>query len=336
MATSIAPPQEPNRADWAGWVIVAFIGGSGPAAINFALEGSTPAVISGMRMFVAAIMLSAYTVATGRELLPPWHPAARKAWIYGAAAGFFGYAMPFTLFPLAQTQVSSIMAGIVMAFLPVMSIIMAALFAGEPLTKRTLFGVVTGTLGVLILIGPAIFSGADATVVGIVLLLCAVFGYAAMGVIMRRAPDYPARSFAATMMISASLMTMPFMLMSGFDGVTTQGWLSMLYLGILPTGLTSIAIITVVRRAGAAFLSTAAYASPVISVILGLLFFAEPLLLNQIIGLLTIFAGVAMSQGKVGQLHKAIWPRIVVTAFPNRKTRSPATSQTTSPPRADA
>lgn len=284
----------------------------------------------------AAIMLVTYALATGREMLPPWHPVGRKVWAYGAAAGFFGYAMPFSLFPIAQTQVSSIMAGIVMAFLPVMSIVMAALFAKEPLTKKSLVGVLIGTVGVLILLGPAIFSGAEATIVGILLLLCAVFGYASMGVVMRRAPEYPARSFAATMMASAALMTLPFMLMQGFSEVTTQGYLAMLYLGILPTGLTAIVIITVVRRAGAGFLATSAYASPVISVVFGLLFFSEPLLINQIIGLLTIFLGVALSQGNLTALQKKAWPRIVVAAFPRRRTRSPQSSQTASPPRADA
>jgi len=285
---------------------------------------------------MAAVLLVIYCYSTGRKLIPPTTPHGRAVWFYGAGAGFFGYAMPFTLFPLAQMEISSIMAGIVMSFLPVMSVLLAALFAGEPLSKRGVMGVLIGTLGVLVLIGPAVLSGAEGTIVGIVLLLCAVFGYAAMGVVMRRAPEFPARSFAATMMIAASFMAAPFALLEGFDEVTTKGWLAILYLGLGPTGFTAIVIVTVVRRAGAGFLATSAYASPVISVIFGILFFAEPLLINQVIGLLIIFGGVALTQNGFVRLQKSILPRIVTTAFPNKRTRSPDSSHTASPPRSDA
>ncbi|NRA29615.1 MAG: DMT family transporter [Parvularculaceae bacterium] len=336
MASSITPPSEPTRGDWLGWISVAVLGGSAPAAINIAIAGAPPSVIAGVRTWLATALLVTYCYSTGRKLIPPTTDLGRRVWLYGFGAGFFGYAMPFTLFPLAQMEVSSIMAGIVMSFLPVMSVLLAALFAGEPLSKRGFVGVMIGTAGVLVLIGPAVLTGADGTITGIILLLCAVFGYAAMGVVMRRAPEFPARSFAATMMIAAAIMATPFALIEGFGEVTTGGWISILYLGLGPTGFTAIIIVTVVRRAGAGFLATSAYASPVISVALGILFFSEPLLINQVIGLLIIFSGVALTQNAFVRIQKAILPRIVTTAFPNRRTRSPDSSQSASPPRSDA
>lgn len=331
-----APINKPTRADWLGWLVVATVGGSAPAAINFAIEGAAPPVIAGVRIWLAALVLTTYVYATGRELISPLAPGGGKVWLYGAAAGFCGYALPFNMFPLAQQEVSSIMAGIVMSFLPVMSVLFAAAFAGEPMTKRSFVGVLVGTLGVLILIGPAALAGAAGTILGIGLLLLAVLGYATMGVFMRRAPEHPVRSFAATMMISAALMATPFALAEGFGETTRQGWLAMLYLGLGPTGFTAIIIVSVVRRAGASFLSTSAYLAPVVSVTLGIIFFSEALHSYHILGLLTIMGGIALTQGTIGQLQKTIWPRIVTTAFPSRKTRSPESSQTASPPRADA
>lgn len=336
MASPISPPSEPTRGDWFGWIAVAILGGSAPAAINIAIAGAPPAVIAGVRTWLAAGLIIAYCYSTGRRLIPPTTELGRSVWFYGFGAGFFGYAMPFTLFPLAQMEVSSIMAGIVMSFLPVMSVLLAALFAGEPMSKRGFAGVLIGTLGVLVLIGPAVLRGADGTITGVILLLCAVFGYAAMGVVMRRAPEFPARSFAATMMIAAAIMATPFALLEGFDEVTTGGWVSILYLGLGPTGFTAIVIVTVVRRAGAGFLATSAYAAPVISVVLGVLFFSEPLLINQVVGLLIIFSGVALTQNVFVRIQKSIFPRIVTTAFPNKKTRSPDNSHNESPPRPEA
>lgn len=335
MPSPIAPPRAPTPADWLGWLLVALIGGSAPAAINVAIDGAPPLVIAGMRTLAAAVVLTVFVYATGRRIIAPWTREGRMVWLFGAGAGFFGYAMPFTLFPIAQTEVSSIMAGIVMACLPVMSVLLAGLLAGETLTRRALLGVLIGLGGVFILIGPAALGGAEGTVFGISLLLCAVFGYAAMGVVMRRAPEHPARSFAATMMIAASLMTAPVLIATGVDDVTPAGWLAMAYLGFGPTGFTAILIVTVVRRAGAAFLSTSAYLAPVVSVVLGMLLFAEPLHVNQVLGLLTIMAGIALTQGNLATLQKIISPRMVVTALPFRRTRSAESVHTAVPPRSD-
>jgi drug/metabolite transporter (DMT)-like permease len=332
----IAPPKEPTRADWALWCLVAVLGGSAPAAINFAIAGAPPAVIAGVRIWAAAIILVVYVYATGRKLASPLTAEGRLVWTYALAAGFCGYALPFHLFPMAQLEVTSIMAGIMMAFLPVLAVLTAWLFAGEPLTRKSFTGVVIGTVGVLILIGPAALSGAGGTLFGIGLLLCAVFGYALMGVVMRRAPEHPARSFAAAMMLSAAVMSTPFTLAEGFGEVTKQGWIAIAYLGLGPTGFTSIAIVTVVRRAGSGFLSTSAYVAPVVAMLFGVLVFSEPLTVNQIVGFLTIIGGIALTQNAFVRLQKTIWPRIVVTAFPNRTTREPSSEQEASPPRAEA
>lgn len=336
MVSSVAPPKHPGKADWIGWLMVAVGGGSAPSAINLAIETAGPALIAGVRVWSAAVLLLAYSYATGRKLAPLSTAEGRQVWGYAIAAGFLGYAMPFHLFPLAQMQVTSIMAGIVMAFLPVMAVMMAAIYAGEPLTRKSVAGVLVGSSGVLILIGPSVLGEAAGSLVGILLLLCAVFGYASMGVVMRRAPEFPARSFAAMMLLAAGVMSLPFTVMSHAGGVSTASWAAILYLGIVPTGINAIVIVTVVRRAGAGFMATSAYASPVLAVLFGLTFFAEPLFLYQVIGLLTILVGIALTQNAARNFQKNIWPRIVVRAFPNRKTRPPESSQSASPPRADA
>lgn len=330
------PIQKPTRADWFAWGMVALGGGSAPSAINVAIETAPPGVIAFFRVWSAAILLLAYTYGTQRKLASPMSAEGRQVWLYAVLAGAAGYAVPFFLFPLAQMQVSSIMAGIVMAFLPVVAVMMAAVFAGEPLTKRSSLGVFTATGGVLVLIGPAIAGGLSASFIGILLLLVAVFGYAVMGVIMRRAPEFPVRSFATMMMLAAGVMITPALLITSFEGISVRSWAAILFLGIVPTGINAILIVSTVRRAGAGFMATSAYASPVIAVFFGLLFFSEALLTYQIIGLLTIFAGIALTQQSSTKGQKKSWPRIVVAAFPRRTTRPDESSQSASPPRDEA
>ena len=309
------PLQKPNRSDWFAWGMVALGGGSAPSAINVAIETAAPIVIAGTRVWAAAIILLIYVIATGRHLASLRTDEGRRVWMYAAACGVTGYAIPFLLFPYAQLQVSSIMAGIIMAFLPVMAVIMAGLFAGEPMTRRSLSGVLVGSLGVLVLIGPALFGGVGGTVVGILLLLLAVFGYASLGVIMRRAPEWPPRSFAAMMMLSAAIVTTPFMFGASFEGVSVASWSSILFLGIIPTGINAILIVTTVRRAGAGFLATSAYASPVVAVIFGILIFSEPLTLFQVLGLLTILMGIALTQNAFARLPARGWAEAAIAAL---------------------
>ncbi|MEM9809695.1 MAG: EamA family transporter [Pseudomonadota bacterium] len=323
MSNVPTPLQQPNRADWLGWGLVALIGGSGPAAISFAIQEAPSAAIAGVRVWLAAIILTVYAVSTGRPMPGLGTSEGRHVWLYAAAAGFCGYALPFTLFPIAMQEVSSILAGIMMASVPVLTVVFAALFAGEPMTRRSLAGVIMGALGVMILMGPAAFDNVSGSLRGQLLLLIACLGYASMGIVMRRAPEFPARSFTAAMMVCAALMSTPWALSSGLEGITAKGWMAMIYLGVMPTGITAIAIVAVVRRAGAGFLSTSAYLAPVVATVLGMVLFGEPLLINQVIGLATILIGITLTRGAFAHFQKAIWPRIVVTAFPKRKTRSP-------------
>lgn len=323
MSSSPVPPNDPNRADWLMWAAVAFVGGSAPAAINVAIEGAPALIIPGLRLWLAALVLVVFTLGTGRPLLSLRTKSDWVAWGYAAAAGASGYALPFTLFPLAQQEVSSIMAGIFMSFLPVVTVLAAAAFAGEPLTKRSVLGVLIGSLGVLILIGPAALTGAEGTLYGQGLLFLAILGYATTGIVMRRAPEVPVRSFTTAMMISAAVMTTPPLFFADWGAITREGWVAIAYLGLGPTGLIAICVVTVVRRAGASFLSTSAYVAPVVSVLLGVLFFAEAFEANQAIGLLTIFLGITLTRGVFVRIQKEILPRIMVTAFPNKRTRSP-------------
>jgi len=323
MSHAIAPPKEPNRTDWLMWAAVAIVGGSAPAAINLAIASVPPTIIPGARLWLATLVLVTFTLGTGRPLLGLRTKDDWIAWGYAAAAGATGYAIPFTLFPLAQLEISSIMAGIFMSFLPVITVLVAAAFAGEPLTKRSLLGVLVGTIGVLILIGPAAISGADGTLYGQGLLLIAILGYAATGIVMRRAPDVPVRSFTTAMMLCAALMTTPPLFFADWSAINGQGYAALAYLGLGPTGLTAICIVTVVRRAGASFLSTSAYVAPIVSVTLGVAFFSEAFTLNQALGLLTILLGITLTRGGFVKLQKEILPRIMVTAFPNKRTRSP-------------
>jgi drug/metabolite transporter (DMT)-like permease len=70
--------------------------------------------------------------------------------------GFAGSAIPALLFSLAQTQVSSSVAGVLNSMTPIFVLIQGVLFYGLVLTRNKLLGVILGFLGAsLLIIGPS-------------------------------------------------------------------------------------------------------------------------------------------------------------------------------------
>ncbi len=282
---------------------VAIIGGSSFAAIRIAVETAPAPIVSAGRLWIAFAFMLVYTLRTGRTMMPLRSGGGLSpAWGYALAVGLIGYAMPHMLIPVAQQTVSSLLAGIYMAFMPIATVLLAAAFADEPLTPRKSLGFVGGTAGVLILIGPQALSNLlSADVRAQLLLLVAVTGYAVASVLMRRAPEVPARSFATGFLLSGALLATPLALASDWQSVSLSSWAAIAYLGIFPTGLTAIFIILTIKRVGAGFLSLSAYLSPVTAILLGVALFGEALAMRHVLGLGAIMVGLVLAEPQSGR-----------------------------------
>ena len=142
-----SPPMAPTRpengtagqADASHWYTLAgvvLLGGSAFGAISLAIDTAPASVVVAARLWIATLVLSLYAKTTGRPWLPFRNPDGgwNSAWGYAAAIGVIGYAIPMYLFPFAQQTISSLLAGIYMAFMPIATVFLAAIFADEPLT----------------------------------------------------------------------------------------------------------------------------------------------------------------------------------------------------------
>ena len=217
------------------------------------------------------------------------------------AMGPVGNALPFLIFPYAQQYVESGLAGIFMAFMPLWTLLLAFLFANEKVGPQKLVGFALGFLGVVILMAPELQHGLqNSSLVAQLLLLLATFLYAASAVLARRAPPIRPRVFSAGFILSAAVISTPFLLLADFNPSDWRATslASIFGLGLLPTGLNAILIIMLIRRAGAGFMSLANYITPVVAVALGALIFHERLQPNAYLALVVILVGVAVSQRK--------------------------------------
>ena len=306
MARKHHAPLNATPLDWAILGVIIAIGGSSFVMIRNALETMPPLSIALGRMWIGSILVYAIMRHAGRRLPPLFIRAhgryhIRRSWLWMTAAGIIGVTIPFLIFPWAQQYVESGLAGVYMAFMPIWTIALAYFFAGETLNSRKLIGFILGFIGVLILMGPEVLQGAvGSDLWAQASLLVATFCYAASIVIARRAPPIRPRVFTAGMVIVATIAATPALFFMTFDASqwSLSSMLSVIGLGVFPTGINGLLIIILVRRAGAGFMSLSNYFTPIWAVAMGAAFYNEKLALGVFIALVVILIGVAISQSK--------------------------------------
>ncbi len=300
------PEGEPALLDWACLAGLIIIGGSSFAMIRGAVETIPPAVVSTSRLWIGAIALVVFTLATRRQYPPllirressmRFHPD----WAIMLACGAIGNAIPFFLFPWAQQFVPSGLAGVYMAVMPIWTLGLAALFAGERMTRGRVAGFFLGFSGVLILMGPSVLKGAANTVLLPQLaLVAATLGYAISAVLARNAPDLRPRVLTSGIILCAAILSTPTLFFTDLklDEWSSHSLLCVVGLGLLPTSLGNYLLIVIINRVGASFMSFANYFVPVFAVFLGAVLFGERLEISVLIALMFVIAGLVVSQNR--------------------------------------
>ena len=207
---------------------------------------------------------------------------------------------PFYCITTAQKTVDSSLAALYTAGAP---LFVGAgthwLFHDERMTPRKALGLLIGFVGVGVLFGPdAIRTWGSASVAAQMLLLLATLGYAVSTLIARAAPKMPPLAFASGYVTAGALCSYP--LLSGVDLAAltpnAQSIAAVIGLGIGPTAIAGMLYLVVVNRAGANFLALTGYSIPIVSVIMGYLFFRETQEWNAVLAFALILSGVWLAQ----------------------------------------
>ncbi len=303
MAKPVPTETAPQLYDWLLFAVIIAVGGSSFAMIRGAVETAPPAAVTVGRLWVGAIFLYVVMRRAGRQLPPLLEPGAplglNAEWRWMIAISVIGYMIPFLIFPWAQQFIDSGLAGIYMAFMPIWTVALAFLFAGESLNARKIIGFAMGFAGVVILIGPGVIGEAASTsIVAQLMLLVATVGYAAAAVITRRAPPIKPRVFAAGTLIASAVITTPALFFAdlSISEWSVAGVLNIVGLGLGPTGFAGLVLIVLIQRTGAGFMALANYLTPLWAVAMGAAIFGERLSTNALVALVVILCGVAISQ----------------------------------------
>lgn len=267
-----------------GFLALGVVWGSSFLFIELALESFTPAGMVFLRGLLGALSLAIMLVARRDRL-----PGLGRHWFHIAVVALLLNAVPGFLFALGQQWVPSSLAGIVNATTPLMTVLVVVLaFREQRPSANQVLGIAVGLAGI-VLVTNVLDRVESLTLLGVGVLLAATLSYGiAMPYAKRHVASLPYSPYSlATAQVGVSaILTLPGALATGvFSGALTQPALwGMLGLGILGTGVAYVWNYRNIELAGSVIASSVTYITPVIAVLLGLLFLRETLTPTQLLG----------------------------------------------------
>jgi len=282
-----------------GFIALGIVWGSSFLFIEWSLGSFSAIGVAFLRGALGALSLLVM-VAVMRVPLPTkaieWMHLAVVATLLNAAPGF--------LFAFGQQYVTSVMAGILNATTPLMTLlVMWLVFRAGKLTANQVLGILLGFGGVALVSG-VIHGLGENKLVGVLALLSATLCYGLSFPYARRFVTplpYSHASLAAAQVTSSAVILLPFALFGGIVAapVTTQALVGVGLLGFLGTGFAYIWNYRNMKLAGSAIASSVTYITPVVAAVLGVLFLREHLSWDQVAGGLLVLVSAALIQGRI-------------------------------------
>ena len=285
--------------DWAWLIAVALIWGSSYLLIAFGVEHFQPALVAFLRLLFGVCVLSVIPAAR--------RPVPRSEWRPIALLGIVWLALPFLLFSIAQQSIDSSLAGMLNAAAPLFVAVVGALAFHQRPAARQQLGLLVGFLGVVVIGWPAVV-GAQASVLGVALVLLATLCYGFAG---NMASPLQVRNGALPVVFRSGLVALVVSAPLGLASIpsSTFAWSSLLAvaaLGVFGTALAFVGFTTLLGRVGAARGSVTIYFLPLVAMVLGAVVRGETIAPLSIAGTGLVLLGAFMAS-------RAERPRLVAT-----------------------
>jgi len=278
---------------WALFAAVSVLWGIPYLFIKLAVEDLSPVMVAWGRIAVAFAILLPYALHRGalRGLRQAWKPLL----IYSVVE----IVLPWPLIGFGEQRVSSGLAAILIAAVPLVVALMAIrVDPDERAEGPRLVGLVIGFAGVVVLLGLDV-AGRPGELLGALAILLAAIGYAAGPMIIKhRFRDMDALGPVTGSMGISALVLAPFALISAPASTPSgQTILSVLVLGLACSALAFLLFFALIGEVGPGRATVITYVNPVVAVALGVVLLGEHLGPTAVAGLLLILAGSWLSTG---------------------------------------
>jgi len=288
------------RKSWLiSYVLLGITWGMSFLFIKQGLEFLTPLGVAFGRCSLGALTL--IIIAKSKRVELPKDP---KIWGHLLVIALLLNVIPGILFAFAETKVTSILAGIINAVTPLMTVLAILLIGRDEKPKRAqLIGLALGFMGVATVMG--IWNGlGDNPIFYVSMLLLAVTCYGFSFPYSRRfVMPYKLEpiQMATVQLICAATVLLPGYL---YDGIAKDEFrpiplISMLCLGVFGSGFAYIWNFEIIAAAGSAIASSVTFVTPVVAVVAGIIFLGEGITWYEPVGALIVLLGAAIAQERI-------------------------------------
>ena len=221
--------------------------------------------------------------------------AFSKDWKWFAAIGFINLVIPFFLIAYGVQKVQSNLAAILMSSTPISATILAHIYTDkEKINFYKIIGILLGFSGIVYLFSDNLLITKDNFFSALMILLGSTF-YVIGGILTLKISHKKNENVTASILIWGTIIILPISI------IFEQPWnftprldstLSLIYLGIFPTGIAWLLRFMILKKNGVVFQSQVAFLIPIFGVILGYIFLQEIITSKVMLSLVAVVLGI--------------------------------------------
>lgn len=276
---------------WFLLLLLALVWGSSFILIKKSLLTFTAYEVGALRIAISFIAFVPLLISRRRDI--PW-----DKWLPLLVIGLAGSAIPAFLYPMAETQLSSSVVGVLNSMTPLFAVIFGVLFFGAKVVRNQFIGVLIGLSGAVLLI--LLNNSTESTTVNsyaLLVVLGTMLYATSVNTVKKYFQDLNSTTLSAVAFLFVGPPAIAYVLycdsfskvMVSSDGLLSLG--AVLILSLAGTVAATVLFYKMVQMTNVAFSTSVAYLIPIIAILLGVLD-DEPFSWYILVGMGLILTGV--------------------------------------------
>ncbi|MDB2515117.1 DMT family transporter [Candidatus Pelagibacter bacterium] len=282
--------KEPKLIDYTLLVLLALIWSSAFFNIKIATEAFGPVTIAFLRVFFGSIPVLFLCFYKKIKI-----EAFSKDWHLFAMIGFINLVAPFFLIAYGIKSVQSNLAAILMSTTPLSSTVLGHFFTkNEKFNFIKTFGILIGFSGIVYLFSDNFLIN-DNNFISAILILLGSTCYVIGGVLTLKISKKKNENVTGSILIWAVIILLPLMIFiekPWNSTPTTTSMISVIYLGLVATGLAWLLRFRILKNNGLIFQSQVSYLIPIFGIILSYIFLKEIITPKITVSLIAVLVGL--------------------------------------------
>ena len=282
--------REANTFDLSLLILLAVIWGSAFFNIKIATYSYDPFTLALVRVVFASIPLLILC-----KLMKIKIEAFGKFWRLYALIGLCNIAIPFVLIAIGTAKINSYLAAILMSTTPLSGSILAHFFLkDEKLSIPKSLGVIIGFSGIVLLFFDKVIINSENYIYALITIVGSTF-YCIGGLLTLKLKDKKNENVTTSTTLWSVIFLLPFSFIFEApwnSNPSIASTLSLLYLGVVATGLAWLIRFRILTVNGLVFQTQVAYLIPIFGIIFGYFIMDEIITWRVLISLVIILTGI--------------------------------------------